>query len=136
MLKRLSGLPILIFIALIEPLHAIAQQTQPASQPPQGYYWPGPWHMWNGDYGWSFWWMFPMMMLFMFFFCAVIFFFGWGLCFHGSHWWGRSSYMMDRPWSDPSHSALQILNERFAKGEIKKEEYAEKKAMILSGGQR
>jgi hypothetical protein len=27
-----------------------------------------------------------------------------------------------------------LLNERFARGEIKKEEYAEKKAAILSGG--
>ena len=35
---------------------------------------------------------------------------------------------------DPSHSALQILNERFARGEIQKDEYAEKKAAILSGG--
>jgi uncharacterized membrane protein len=35
---------------------------------------------------------------------------------------------------DPSHSALQILNERFARGEIQKDEYAEKKAAIVSGG--
>ena len=37
-------------------------------------------------------------------------------------------------WGAPSHSALQILNERFARGEIQKDEYAEKKAAILSGG--
>ena len=48
--------------------------------------------------------------------------------------------MMDqRPWEgrsggDPTYSALQILNERFAKGEIQKQEYEEKKAAILSGG--
>jgi uncharacterized membrane protein len=35
---------------------------------------------------------------------------------------------------DPSHSALQILNERYARGEIQKDEYTEKKAAILSGG--
>ncbi len=34
---------------------------------------------------------------------------------------------------DPTHSAVQILNERFAKGEIQKEKYNERKAAILSG---
>jgi uncharacterized membrane protein len=43
---------------------------------------------------------------------------------------------MDRLWSDRSHSALQILNERFARGEIQKDEYGEKKVAILSGRQR
>jgi uncharacterized membrane protein len=37
-------------------------------------------------------------------------------------------------WGDPTHSALQILNERFARGEIQKEEYTEKKAALMSGG--
>jgi uncharacterized membrane protein len=40
------------------------------------------------------------------------------------------------PWGDPTYSALQILNERFAKGEIQKQEYEERKAAILSGGPR
>jgi uncharacterized membrane protein len=35
---------------------------------------------------------------------------------------------------DPTHSALQILKERFARGEIQKGEYAEKKAALQSGG--
>jgi uncharacterized membrane protein len=49
--------------------------------------------------------------------------------------------MMDRPsgpgrvWGDPTYPALQILNERFARGEIEKPEYEEKKAVILSSGQ-
>jgi len=49
----------------------------------------------------------------------------------GMHRWGPS-----HPWGDPTHSALQILNERLAKGEIQKEEYNERKAAILSGAQR
>jgi putative membrane protein len=130
MLKRLSALPILIFIVLIAPLQAFAQQPQQPAAPPQGYYWPGPHHMWGDGYGWHFWWMFPLMMLCMIVIFAVIFFLARGLCGHGCHHWGRPPRM----WGDPSHSALQILNERFARGEIQKDEYAEKKAAILSGG--
>jgi putative membrane protein len=138
MLKRLSALPILIFIVLIAPLQAFAQQSPQPATPPQGYYGPGPWHhMWGDGYGWHFWWMFPLMMLCMIVFIAVIFFLarglcGRGLCGHGCHHWGPPPQMWG---SDPSHSALQILNERFARGEIQKDEYAEKKAAILSGGQ-
>jgi uncharacterized membrane protein len=91
--------------------------------------------MWGDGYGWPFWWMFPMM-LFMLLVFGVIFFFACRSFFHGTHHWGPPSRMTDRPWSDPSHSALQILNERFARGEIQKDEYGEKKAAILSGGQR
>jgi|SRR5476649_22728 putative membrane protein len=132
MLKKLARLPILAFIVLIEPLQAIAQQTQPttAPQPPQGYYMPGPWHMWSDGYSAPFWWMFPIMMLFFFIICAVIVFFARGICAGGSHHWGP------RAWNDPSQSALQILNERFARGEIQKDEYGERKATILSGSPR
>ena len=131
MLKRLSALPILIFIVLIAPLQAFAQQPPQPAVPPQGYYGPGPWHHMGGDgYGWHFWWMFPLMMLCMIVIFAVIFFLARCFCGHGCHHWGPRSRM----WGDPSHSALQILNERFARGEIQKDEYAEKKAAILSGG--
>jgi uncharacterized membrane protein len=34
-----------------------------------------------------------------------------------------------------THTAMQILNERFARGEIQKDEYEERKATILSGPQ-
>jgi putative membrane protein len=132
MLKKLATVPLLAFIVFIEPLQAFAQQTTP--QPPENYYGPGPWHMWHYGYGWHFWWMFPLMMLFMLMIFAVIFFFARGVCGHGFHQWGPPSYMMNRSWGDPSHSALQILNERYARGEIQKDEYAEKKTTILSGG--
>jgi len=125
MWKKLSTLAIFAFILLMQPLQVIAQQTQPPAAPPQGYYWPGPWHMWNDGYGSPFWWIGPLMMfVFLLFICAAVFFFGRGFCGHRMHQGGSSP--------DSSHSALQILSERFAKGEIQKEEYAEKKAAILS----
>jgi putative membrane protein len=124
MRKNLSVLPLLAFSTLVAPLQAIAQTQQQPTAPPQNYYWPGPWHM---MWGWG---MFPMMLLFLVLFCVVAFFFARS-CMGGMHRWGPS-----HPWGDPTHSALQILNERLAKGEIQKEEYNERKAAILSGAQR
>ena len=132
MLKKLSALPLLAFIVLMEPLQAIAQQTAP--QPPQGYYGLGPWHMWSGGYGGHFFWMFPLMMLFLLLACGAVFLIARRSCGHGMHGWGPPSHIMNRPWGDPSHSALQILNERFARGEIQKEEYNDKKAVLITGG--
>lgn len=83
------------------------------------------------------------MTLFMGLVCGAFFFFFWSArraWVNEPHHWGSPSRMMDRTWSsgrswnDPSHSALPILNERFARGEIQKDEYQEKKTAILSGG--
>jgi len=132
MLKKLAALPILSFIVLSEPLQAFAQQAAP--QPPQEYYGPGPWHMWHGGYGGHFWWMFPLCMLFFVLVVGVIFLLAQRLLGHGPHYWGPPSHMMNRQWGDPSYSALQILNERLARGEIQKDEYTAKKADILTSG--
>ncbi|MFM9882581.1 MAG: SHOCT domain-containing protein [Burkholderiales bacterium] len=134
MATKLSVILGLIFFVLCHPLIALAQQSSAPISPQQPPWdWPGPWHMWHG--GWGFWWIFPMMMLF---FCVLaIFFIGRRFGGGGSHHWGPPWHMMDRsgrPWSDPAYSALQVLNERFAKGEIEKQEYEEKKAAILSSG--
>ena len=117
MLQKLSALATLTVIGLVEPLQAIAQQTSPtAPLPPQGSYWPGPWHMWSQGYGWHWWIGPPMMMLFFVIACAVVLLFA------------RSA----RSASDRGRSAMQILNERFARGEIQKDEYEAKKAAILA----
>jgi len=122
---------------VLAPLSALAQQTPSPPEAPY-YYGPGPWRMWGGwgdGYGWSFGWLFPFfMMLCVFFACAASIYF---LFARGPyrHHWGMPGQMMGGRWSygDPSQSALQILNERFARGETQKDEYEEKKAAILAG---
>lgn len=132
MRTNLSMIRLLVFSVLVAPLQAIAQTQQQPTTPPQNYYGPGPWHMWGYGYdGWPFWGMFPMMLLFLVLFFVVIFFFARG-CMGARHHWGPMSH----DWGDPTHSALQILNERFAKGEIQKPEYDERKTAILSSARR
>lgn len=131
---RLSGLVAAPLFALFQPLLAFAQQTQQ----PTGPQWDGPvpWHMMGG---WGFWWIFPLFMLLMIAICFAVFCLGHRLGGGHRHWgpW----QMMDRSsgpgraWGDPNYAALQILNERFARGEIEKPEYEDKKAVILSSAQ-
>lgn len=118
MLRKLQTLPILIVIVLTDPLLAIAQQTQapPAPQPPQGYYWPGPWHMWGGGYGWPHWWIGPIIFFLFFVFCITMMFFMMG---------GR---MMRRHRGD---HALDLLKERFARGEISRVGFLEMKRDLI-----
>jgi len=135
--RFLAFLP-LAFLALFHPMLALAQQTpQPAA--PQYYpYWHGPGHMWGGGFGWGG----PLMMLGFIAVCIVIIFLlgrrsgcGWHHQHHGP-WHMRGGSPGPGTFGDPTYSALQILNERFARGEIQKPEYEEKKAAILSGGPR
>ena len=121
-MKNIIALPLTTLVFLAG--EAVAQTQQPNA--PQ-YVWPGPWHMWADGYAWPFWWMLPFMMLFFLIVCGAIFYFARGICM-GSHHFGPGR------WSDPKETALQILNERFARGEIQKEEYAERWAIIVSGG--
>ena len=125
--------------ALLDPLLAFAQQPAAPQQP----LWncAGSWHMGQMGYGgWEHGWMFPMFMwLAMIVIAGVIIFYLSHRSGGTQHRWGPW-HMMGHPsgpgraWGDPTHSALQILGERFAKGEIQKPEYEEKKAAILSGG--
>jgi putative membrane protein len=135
MIARFSVFLTLAFFALFHPLLALAQQSQQPTDPQQPpWNWPGPWHMWGG--GWAFWWVFPLMMLFMIVVCIAVFMIGQRSSSDGTHEHRPAWHATDRPWGrDPTYSALQVLNERFAKGEIQKEEYQEKKAAILSIGQ-
>lgn len=82
--------------------------------------------MWGDGYSWGYWWICPLLMLFMIFICTAIFFIARRSRGDGSHRWETS-------WRGASHAPLDILNERFARGEIQKDEYEEKKATLLSG---
>jgi putative membrane protein len=136
--KRSAFLTVVMF-ALLHPLLAFAQQPLQPLQPQQPPWdWPVPLHMWHG--GWGLWLIFLLCMLFMIVICAVIFILGHRSGGGHRHW--GPCHIMDRPsWPgypsiDPTHSAIQILNERFAKGEIQTQEYEEKNAAILSSGKR
>jgi putative membrane protein len=85
--------------------------------------------MWSDGYGWHFSWMFPVMMLFMMLICGAFIYF---LLSRNSGGWHQGASAMDRQW-DSGYSALGVLDERYARGEIQKEEYQERKATILSG---
>lgn len=80
------------------------------------------WHegFWSG-----FWWIVPVMMI------AFCFFMMWGMRCWGwrgcmPRWRSLSGTRFD--------SALEILNQRYARGEIDKGEYEEKKAAITCTG--
>lgn len=129
---KLSAFLAAALFAPLSPLQALAQQTQ---QPPWDCY--GRPHMWGG--GWGHFWMFPLFILFIVFVFVAIYFLS-RRSGGRHHQWGPWPMMgplsgPGRPWGDPTFSAMQILNERFAKGEIQKQEYEEKKATILASGQ-
>lgn len=142
MKTRLLAFLTLIFFSLLHPLLALAQQSQEATAPPYPpWSWPYHGHMWGG--GGGFWWGGPMLMLGLIVVCLVFFLLGrrsgegWQQHHHRGPWhMSGHSPRPDPSWGDPTYSALQILNERFARGEIQKPEYEETKAAILSSGQR
>ncbi len=121
-MKKLMALRLLAAAALLAPVQAIAQQAQQVPVPPPYYYGYGPWHMWG---------MFPLALLFFILICGVMFLFMRGAFGMGGHFAGGHWQMTGR---DATRSALEILNERYARGEIQKEEYLEKKATLLSRG--
>jgi uncharacterized membrane protein len=111
MKTRLSTFLTAACCALLFPVFALAQPAQPPAAPPP-WDWPGHWHMWGG---WGFWWIFPLFMFFTIAVCIAIFFFFTHRMCGGHHHWGPW-HMMDRSSGDPTFSALQLLNERYAKG--------------------
>lgn len=101
-----------------------------ADQPPVQ---PYPWTWWHGMHGSPLWWIFPLLFFVMM--IAMFIFMARGRCMP---WMWRGRRMdgpefreaMKRLGGESSESALDILNKRFAKGEIDVREYEEKKTAI------
>jgi putative membrane protein len=133
MMTNLGRLMVLV-LALGSTTLASAQQW-PVGEPTWYYAEPSQ-MMWG--VGWGFGWIFPLLALgFMVAVGVGIFLMVHRMHGHASHhWMPWHMGAWGSPSGDPTRSALQILNERFARGEIPKQEYEEKKAAILSGSAR
>jgi putative membrane protein len=88
--------------------------------------------MWGTDYlccGFGWWWIFPVaFMIIMFTFCFFMMRNRRGLMRCGP--FARASN--DLFWGERSESAKEILDKRFARGEIEKDEYEDRKRHLDS----
>jgi len=110
----LRGLPVLATTAVLAALPTLA-----LAQRGPGYYAD---HMWGG--GWQGWFLGPMMMLFWLVFLV-------GAVILIARWLGASGRIEPRGGKTGS-DALDILRARFAKGEIDKAEYEERRTLLES----
>jgi len=91
------------------------------------------WPWWHEAHGHSFWWIFPLMF---FVIMIVMFIFmmrrGCMGCMWRDRMMDKSEFhdAMKRSMGEHSETALEILDKRYARGEIDKQEYEEKKAAI------
>lgn len=101
-----------------------------ADQAPTEQY-PGPW--WHGTPWHGFWWIFPLMFFVLMIVMCIFMMRGGGMgCMWRDRTADRPKYdeTAKRPGSESADSAMEILNKRYAKGEIDTQEYEEKKAAI------
>jgi putative membrane protein len=76
-------------------------------------------------FGYGFWWIFPVIMIVMMVLCFLRMRGRKGSLMCSSGFRDKDSHS-----GDTSDSALDVLNKRYAEGEISKEEYEEKRSVI------
>lgn len=111
MSAKLSNLTIVAFLVLFQPMPAVAQQAGLGDSP---WTWAGHWHLWGE--GWGPWGILLLLVLLAVAACVVVYL-------------DAVAGAKDRP---QSGAALQILNERFAKGEIQRHEFEERRTALLT----
>ena len=126
-MKRLVSVATGCFIVLATASGFAQQTSNPGtSEPPYGYY-----HMWGGPWGWHAGMMVgPItMMLIIVGIVAVIVLLVRGFGYGASHHWHRHA---GHPFGEVPYGrrAMDILKERFAKGEIDKAEFEEKRKLL------
>lgn len=101
-----------------------ASSVLAAAQAPAPSY---PWPWWHAMPWPFFWWIFPLMFFVLMIVIGIFMMRRGGMCMMD-----RSEFRdaMKRSRGETSETALEILNKRYAKGEIDKQEYEEKKAVI------
>ena len=110
---------------LLSVVPAVNLTAQTADSAPQTYPW------WHGMSPPAFWWLIPLAFLgLMAFMCFRMMRKGGG----GAPWERFGSTAGPVKAAGADESAVQILDRRFAKGEIGRQEYEEKKALITGSG--
>ena len=100
---------------------------------PQSYH---PGTGWHPMHGFGFWWIFPLIFIVLMVVMCVFMMRGGGMgCMRHDKHMGSPEFreQLKRSEGESSESALDILDKRYARGEIDKQEYEEKKAVLGSG---
>jgi len=124
----LTLIPLYLILLNLNYITYVFATEQP---PPQTY--PYPWAWEHGMHWPAFWWIFPLL----FFVIMIVLFIliikkGGMSCSWGDRMMDASEYReaVKRYVDEQSDTALEILNKRYAKGEIDKQEYEDKKSAI------